>query len=410
MTRQFGSLALGRRVTNQATDIDTNLFSGVDLRAFWETLRLRWWVIPAALAVAVGLLWAQESDLRTEPASYFVSRTYEARDPTAVLASVGIDPVSVRAFPDVNNQVLILQSVDVREEIAAQLGRDTTVTVTRSKPTFTLVDTLESDGQSSFVFQSAGVPTYSFSCNESARETCDAAIDAYAAKAADLRNAAFRAGLEDLKSVLESVNKSADDPTLTVKMSAIDELLDRLETPLVEVSRYEETVGATVGSVRRPTYTFAVIAGLIVALLILLQLTYSDRRVRSARRLVSLVGSQYFLGRLSNSTDPVADRRTAVTIRRCMDDHSVGHVRFIPLRPSSDREERLAYLSSLAGATYSVTLAFGSLSVSDLVGEKSQQIDVLVVQRNNDSREDVLEALNALKPQHPHFAGVIMTN
>ena len=407
MTRHFGSLALGRRVTNQATDIDTNLFSGVDLRAFWETLRLRWWVIPAVLAVAVGLLWAQESDLRTEPASYVVSRTYEARDPTAVLASVGIDPISVRAFPDVNNQVLILQSVDVHEEIAAKLGRDIAVTVSRSKPTFTLVDTLESDGQSSFVFQSAGVPTYSFSCNESARETCDAAIDAYAAKAADLRNAAFRAGLEDLKSVLESVNTSADDATLTVKISAIDELLDRLETPLVEVSRYEETVGATVSSVRRPTYTFGVIAGLIIALLILLQLTYSDRRIRSLRQL-SRLASTSLLGALSPKPNGVQDRQVAVVLHRAISHHGATQVRLLPLRTPIRDSLAIDRMFAMLTVTPRTSAPFSELSVAELATPSANELDVIVVQRNRDLRTDVIEVLSALTRSGGTLAGVLL--
>jgi len=409
VTRHFGSLALGRRVTNQATDIDTKLFSGVDLRAFWETLRLRWWVIPAVLAVAVGLLWAQESDLRTEPASYFVSRTYEARDPTAVLASVGIDPVSVRAFPDVNNQVLILQSADVREEIATKLGRDTAVTVTRSKPTFTLVDTLESDGQSSFVFQSAGVPTYSFSCNESARETCDLAINAYAAKAADLRTEAFRAGLEDLKSVLESVNKSAGDATLTVKISAIDELLDRLETPLVEVSRYEQTVGATVSSVRRPTYTFAIIAGLIVALLILLQLTYSDRRIRSLRQL-SRLASTSLLGALSPKPNSVQDRQVAVVLHRAISHHGATQVRLLPLRTPIRDSSAIDRMFAMLTVTPRTSAPFSELSVTELATPSDSELDVIVVQRNHDLRADVTEVLSALRNSGRIVAGVLLVD
>ncbi|MFZ9340262.1 MAG: hypothetical protein ACO24J_06545, partial [Ilumatobacteraceae bacterium] len=102
--------------------LENGLLSGFDLRALWETVRLRWWVIPITPLLAVGFLWAQETDLRTEPASYFVSRSYEGRDPTGVLASVGIDPVSVRSFPDVNNQLLILQSAKIRNEIAEQIG------------------------------------------------------------------------------------------------------------------------------------------------------------------------------------------------------------------------------------------------------------------------------------------------
>jgi hypothetical protein len=366
-------------------------------------------VIPAVLAVAVGLLWAQESDLRTEPASYVVSRTYEARDPTAVLASVGIDPVSVRAFPDVNNQVLILQSVDIREEIAAKLGRDTAVTVSRSKPTFTLVDTLESDGQSSFVFQSAGVPTYSFSCNESARETCDAAIDAYAAKAADLRNAAFRAGLEDLKSVLESVNTSADDATLIVKISAIDELLDRLETPLVEVSRYEETVGATVSSVRRPTYTFGVIAGLIVALLILLQLTYSDRRIRSLRQL-SRLASTSLLGALSPKPNSVQDRQVAVVLHRAISHHGATQVRLLPLRTPIRDSSAIDRMFAMLTVTTHTSAPFSELSVTELATPSASELDVIVVQRNHDLRADVTEVLSALSNSGRIVAGVLLVD
>ncbi|MEY3362973.1 MAG: hypothetical protein RLZZ538_516, partial [Actinomycetota bacterium] len=81
-------------MVNQQKDSDFSLLAGVDLPGFWETLKLRWWVIPVVVTVAVGFLWAQESDLRTNPGSYYISETYEARDPTAVLASVGIDPVS----------------------------------------------------------------------------------------------------------------------------------------------------------------------------------------------------------------------------------------------------------------------------------------------------------------------------
>ncbi|MGA1353064.1 MAG: hypothetical protein ACO31V_08450, partial [Ilumatobacteraceae bacterium] len=59
------------------TPLENGLLSGFDLRALWETVRLRWWVIPITPLLAVGFLWAQETDLRTEPASYFVSRSYE---------------------------------------------------------------------------------------------------------------------------------------------------------------------------------------------------------------------------------------------------------------------------------------------------------------------------------------------
>lgn len=240
MTQHFGSLLGGAHVVDQQKDSDFSLLAGVDLAAFWETLKLRWWVIPAVVAVAVGFLWAQESDLRTEPGSYSISETYEARDPTAVLASVGIDPVSVRSFPDANNQLLLLQSAAVKAEIAEQLGSDVAVTVTRSRPSFTLVDTLESDGQSSFVFTSAGVPTYNFSCNQPVKADCQAAIAAYVAKTTEIRRDALAAGLADLRAVLSQVNSTSPDDGTETKIAAIKVLEQRLDTPMLKVSEYEE--------------------------------------------------------------------------------------------------------------------------------------------------------------------------
>jgi hypothetical protein len=406
VTRHFGSLALGRRVTNQATDIDTNLFSGVDLRAFWETLRLRWWVIPAVIAVAVGLLWAQESDLRTEPAGYFVSRTYEARDPTAVLASVGIDPVSVRAFPDVNNQILILQSGEIRSEVSRLIGEDIPVTIVRNRPTFSLIDTLESDGQSSFIFQSAGVPTYSFSCTGAVRNLCDKAIDAYVSKAVELRTESFRAGLEDLKAILLRIDQSSEDASITTKILALNELLSRLETPLTQIGRYEDTIGATITSVRRPTYRFGIGAGVIVALLILLQLTFSDRRVRSARQLSQLAPAA-LLGVLPPKRDSVRDRRAAVSIQHSVVRHHATKIRFIPLREVLDDSSAIDRLSAMLTATTYVSLPFAGLSVPEITQPATGEIDVIIVRRNLDLRTDVVEARIALESSGRILAGVL---
>ena len=388
------------------TSLENGLLSGFDLRALWETVRLRWWVIPITPLLAVGFLWAQETDLRTVPASYFVSRSYEGRDPTGVLASVGIDPVSVRSFPDVNNQLLILQSAAVRDEIAKQIGNSAAVTVTRSRPSFALIDTLESDGQSSFVFQSAGVPTYSFSCNEPERAVCDKAIDAYVAKASALRTDALRAGLNDLKAVLKETNSQSNDPALATKIAAIDVLLDRAEAPLAQINESEEAIGATLASVRRPTYTFGVAAGLSISALILLQLTYSDTRVRSLRQLAKIVGESHVVGHMSTREDPVGDRRLAINLRRDLINKSCSKIRFIPLQFFPDNAERLLRVTTLAQASPMLVSPFGELTVLDLMDGELNQIDVLLVQLHRDTQKEVVLSVSALS-KGQRFAGCI---
>jgi hypothetical protein len=395
-------------VVNQQKDSDFSLLAGVDLPGFWETLKLRWWVIPVVVTVAVGFLWAQESDLRTNPGSYYISETYEARDPTAVLASVGIDPVSVRSFPDANNQLLLLQSAAVKAEIAEQLGSDVAVTVTRSQPSFTLVDTLESDGKSSFVFTSAGVPTYSFSCSEPVKSDCHAAIAAYVDKTSGIRREALAAGLADLRVVLSQVNSTSPSDTSATKLAAIEVLEQRLDTPLLKVSQYEESIGATVSSVRRPTYTFGIAAGLLVALLILLQLTFTDSRIRSMRQLTRIAGSDRVLGHLTNTPNEVGERRTALGIHGALGRSHASSVRYLPLRNAVSDDASLQRLTVTAGTKGSVAPPFAELSVAKLSEPSTTEVDVIVVQRNKDLRKDLVEVLAALGRSGRLVAGVLL--
>jgi hypothetical protein len=323
---------------------------------------------------------------------------------------VGIDPVSVRSFPDVNNQLLILQSATVRDKIAEQIENSATVNVTRSRPSFTLIDTLESDGQSSFVFQSAGVPTYSFSCNEPERATCDSAIDAYVAKASELRTDALRAGLNDLKSVLQETNSQSNDPALTTKVAAIDVLLERAEAPLEQISEYNEAIGAIRTSVRRPTYTFGIAAGLFVSALILLQLTYSDTRVRSLRALARLVGHDQSLGAVGGNATELSDRRVAVGLRRALAESGASRLRFIPLRDHSVDAAVIQRIAELTEASARTSSPMTAIPLTELTALSTVELDVFVVQRNRDRRTDVSEAMQLAYRSPRKSAGFLLVN
>jgi len=406
--QSFGSLTTGNYVATQQNSSDFSLMAGVDLPAFWETLKLRWWVIPAVIAVAVGFLWAQESDLQVEPSSYMISHTFEARDPSAVLAGVGLEPSSIRSFPDVNNQFLVLQSAAVREEISSQLGREISVNVSRSRPSFTLIDTLESDGESSFVFTSTGVPTYSFACIEPVKSDCEAAIEAYAQKAAELRRTALSVGLSDLRNVLQKVREVSSDPSIATKIAAIDALVQDLETPLVKISEFEEAIGGTISTVRRPTYTFGVIAGAILGFLIVLQLTYSDRRIRSIRQLVRITGDRHLIGHIASSKNTVNERRVAVSIASVLSETNATMVRYIPLRLPLTSVDSLERLALDAGATAVISIPFTELSVQELTKVSTSEVDVAVVRRNRDTRVDLAEVVAALERSGRTFAGVLL--
>ncbi|MFZ9707954.1 MAG: hypothetical protein ACO3CG_08985, partial [Ilumatobacteraceae bacterium] len=308
------------------------------------------------------------------------------------------------------NQLLILQSAVVREEIAEQIGSSAIVNVTRSRPSFALIDTLESDGQSSFVFQSAGVPTFSFSCNEPERSTCDTAISAYVAKASELRTDALRAGLNDLKAVLEETNRQSTDPSHATKIAAIDVLLERAETPLAQISEYEEAIGATLSSVNRPTYTFGIAAGLFISALILLQLTYSDTRVRSLRTLARLVGHDQSLGAVGGNTAELSDRRVAVGLRRALAESGASRLRFIPLRDNIVDAAVMQRIAELTEAPARTSTPMTAMALAELTAPSADELDVFVVQRNRDRRADVNEAMLLAQRSPRKSAGFLLVN
>lgn len=371
---------------NRQLDNDSSLFSTVDIRAFFETLRLRWWVVPVVLAVSVGFLQAQESDLRTDPESYIVSRGYEVASPARTLLSIGVN-LAYAEFPEAQTQLLILKSSEVRQEIADKLGKDIEVRVPDNWET-----------------------PVTFTCNQPVKSDCVDAIDAYVAKASLLRREAISTGLQNLRSLLSDTQAAKPDAVIPTQIAAIDALQKNLEVPFALVDSFEQSVGPTVNEVRRPTYLMGVAAGLLISLLILLQLTYSDSRLRSVRQLVRLVGDEAFLGRLSSKADSVRDRRMAVALYHDLNTSSATRLRYLPLRRSVKDESVLARLTALVGCGQTVSQPFTELSVPELSKANREEVDVIIVQRNRDLRKDVFEAVTALRRSDRRLAGVILVD
>lgn len=366
---------------------DLGLFDTIDIRAFLETLRLRWWIIPVLIAASIGFLQAQESDLQTEPTSFAVSRSYEVGFPQLVLSSVGVRNDSVREFPETSTQILILQSDETRAEISSKLGLDVQVKVPDNYET-----------------------PFTLSCNMATVADCEKAIGAYVDKAVEIRRSAIAAGLDSLKTLLVGQQETNPDPLIPPQIAAIDSLSRNLEVKFAFVDGYEQAIGPTVNQVRRPTTLMGIAAGLVISLIILLQLTFTDSRVRSVRQLVRLVGNDLLLGRVTPKEQPVRDRRTAVALLRGLRLMSASRVHYLPLRETINGEALLARVATMAGAPHEISKPFAELSVPELVNAVVGNADVLVVQRNKDLRKDVTEAIHALQRSDRRLVGVLLVD
>jgi hypothetical protein len=206
------------------------------------------------------------------------------------------------------------------------------------------------------------------------------------------------------------VQRTAPDDSIATKLAAIDVLIERADTPLLEISRFEEAFDATVTSVRRPTYTFGIAAGLLVALLILLQLTYSDSRIRTTRQLTRLTGLARLLGHVQAAPETVRDRRASVAVHQALKQSSASNIRYIPVRNPLADTTAVQRIADMSQAPFNVTAPFSELSVSELTTGNPSELDVIVVQRNHDLRADVVEVLTALDRTGRSVAGVLLVS
>lgn len=383
--------------------------NGLDFRAFLETLRLRWWVIPLTLLTSLVVFWTQETDLRLEPTSYLVTHVFEAEDPTAVLAAVGIEPAAVRQFPDPANQLSLLTSATTKSEIERETGRSGGVTVQRSIPRLTLVDSTQGAGEGAVTFQATSSPTWTFTCVEQIRENCEILIDAYAKKLQEIRASAITAGLEKLQNLLVSVNSSVSDQSLRLKIAGIDALSDQSASALKLIDARDEALVPTIASFRRPTYTFALGAGLLLSLLIVLQLSLADARIRTVRQLVRTLPASRYLGRIASKPDSVGDLSTAMAIAGLCRSRGLEIVRCYTIRDTQISPDVLARLAKPADIGITFGGALLDLGVDAILNAQQNELAVLFVRMNSDLRSDVLvtqEALERVLKQS--FAGVVL--
>ena len=274
--------------------------SEIDLRSVRDALILRWWIIPLVMLLSVGFLFANESDLQTSPAYVQVIRLYEARDESAVLTVAGIDPASIVPYPSFDNQLIVLQTPESRQKIAASINAETNVSVSRSEQKFSLLDTIEGSGTKRFTFLGVGSPSYTFGCAAPTADECEVALNAYVAEVSLLRAQSIQQGFERAEKLLNALigNAQSENSSLKIKQQALATGKSLVTGEMALISTTSENVGPTVGTVNASTYGFGLGIGALLGLLVVLQLSVTDKRIRTRRKLTALVGEEYNLGTL----------------------------------------------------------------------------------------------------------------
>jgi hypothetical protein len=365
----------------------------------------RWWIVLIAAVLGTVAMWSQESDLSTVPSSTEVVQTYESRDETALLALVGIDPATVSPFPSFDHQIKQIQEPSMRDAIAEKLGFNVAVSVSRSEQRFSLLDTIEGDGRTKFTFLSVGTPTYTFFCSDESLDRCNASIDEYVLRLQEIRQQSIVSGLDRLQALLESMPLST--AANEEKISALKAAKPLIKGELALLATTTSAVGATVSTVKSSTYAFGFIGGALVGLLIALQLTLIDKRVRSLSQLTNRFESQSLLGLVTQ--EPASIQHVSAAIIARAHALSLSSVALVPVDKNTDAlklAEKLHAVTSSMGVTVDSLAPISSLSASDLITSNSGMI--ALASRGVSLSDDIVATWTVLDSAQKPIVGILL--
>jgi len=383
----------------------------IDFRSIWDILRRRWWIFPLCVVVCVGLLFTQESSLKSEPSSVLVVATYGPRDELAGLSLYGIDPTSVREFPSFQNQILAVQE-SADKSVIEKIGRSVEVSLTRPEQQVSLIAASDTSGKQKLTMINVGEPNYVLTCTDSSIDICEEAIQIYVSQISTSRADGISNGLQKLADGVKNVLVVAktSQPQLELQHTVLLEMTSAVTGELQLASRTIEPRSATIATVKKSTYLFGVAAGLLIGVLITLQLMYTDDRIRSPRKLQSINGRTNFLGEISGRNSSAGSRQFVATLLTQTKLTGTSSVLLVPVDSKTNVQQLVAILGDEAKSNQLDLiqgLPVDEMSVSQLMNQHGTLV-VLVVLKNSSTFADMTQTHEALIRLNHNVGGVLL--
>ena len=254
-----------------------------------DALKTRWWVIPVAVLLSTGLLFAQESGFQSEPARVETIRRYEGLETLSSLAALEIDAQAFAPLLSIGGEIARFNSPEVGKERNSANGLDVLMTVNQTPGDYNVVNREITERNTVYSIIAVGSGIFTFICSESSQKDCAKALDLGIAEFEGRRSGAIQASISAvadkielrLGAVQEMIASSSDDTALSAQRLLEAQLASQLavlksegENPAFELQFIDEAVtakAATVSSVSTSAYLLGGLVGLIIGALVILQ-------------------------------------------------------------------------------------------------------------------------------------------
>jgi hypothetical protein len=252
-----------------------------------------------------------------------------------------------------------------------------------------------------------GTPKYTLYCSDASEERCNTALDEYLLRLQEIRKQSIVSGLDRLQLLLESLPINTQSNVKQIAALKAAKLLINGELALL--SSTSTAVGGTVSSVKSSTYAFGFAGGALVGLLIALQLTLIDKRVRTLNQLSRNFDPQTLLGLITQ--EPASVQNVAAAIVARAHNMSSTSVALVPVDEQTDVKDlilRIHAATSSMGISITSLATISSLSANDLVSCESAML--VIASRGDSTTDDIVTTWSVLEKANKSMLGVLLAD
>jgi hypothetical protein len=250
-----------------------------------------------------------------------------------------------------------------------------------------------------------GTPTYTFYCSDTSEDNCNTALDEYQLQLQEIRKQSIVSGLDRLQLLLESL--SLNTASNSEKISALQAAKPLIKGELALLSATTNAVGATVSTVKSSTYAFGFMGGALIGLLVALQLTLIDKRVRSLSQLSKRFETRALLG--TATREPASIQHIAAAIVARAHALSLTSIALVPVDEQTvpkNLVEQIHAVTSPMGVSAVSLASISSLSANDMISSSSGMI--AVASRGVSLMEDIVATWSVLENAQKPVLGVVL--
>ncbi len=242
-------------------------------------------------------------------------------------------------------------------------------------------------------------------------EDCNIAIDAYVAEISSLRAMSIEKGFERAEKIIEVLvaNSPGDDQSARNQQMALETGKSLVTGEVALISNTTEEFGPSISKVKASTYGFGLGIGALLGFLIVLQLSVTDKRIRSVRKLTAVVGAEHNLGVLRVDGKDSSAQHVAAGLVHQLALHSATNVRLLSVDGETSESVVSTLTQALQGNAATVTSMNGAdhLTTSELLS--SPHSIVVLIADSTTSRSDDLKNVWAIAENAGNeVAGVIL--